>query len=132
MPAMPIQGTGLDEEPEAFFIVVSWAFFLLIRASRLVDSKGQPGPWGRAQFVGTLGPVFIFLCLEGSRGRRELIEFAWETMPLSRCQPIATLNIKRISPCTRLTARIIFLTLYVCSKRIIIIVAILSLFYRRD
>ena len=44
------------KEPEAFFIVVPWMCLLLIRASRLVDSKGPPRPRGRAQFVGILGP----------------------------------------------------------------------------
>ena len=36
------------------FFVVPLTCLLLIRASRHMDSKGLPVPWGRAQFVGIL------------------------------------------------------------------------------
>ena len=69
MLALPTQGTGPDvvmdvsaEEPEAIF-VAPWTCLLMIRASRLVDSKGPPRPRGRAQFVGILGPAGLLLLL---------------------------------------------------------------------
>ena len=70
IPALSTQGTGPDvfvdfsaKEPKAFFIVVPWTCLLLIRASRLVDSKSPPRPWGRAQFVGILGSAVLLLLL---------------------------------------------------------------------
>ena len=45
------------------FLVMPWTCLLLIRESRLVDSKGPPLPWGRAKFVGILGPVLLVLLL---------------------------------------------------------------------
>ena len=65
MLALPTQGMGPDvvkdvstEEPEAFF-VAPWTCLLLIRASKLVESKGPSKPCGRAQFEGIVGPVLF-------------------------------------------------------------------------
>ena len=63
------------EEPETFFIVMSWTCLLLIRASRLVYSTVPPRPRGRAQFEGILGPftLLLLLLLFSSNGTTHII-----------------------------------------------------------
>ena len=53
----------IPQEPVVVFVVIPWTVLLLIRRSRHIDSEGPPLPWGRAQFVGMLGPDELLLLL---------------------------------------------------------------------
>jgi hypothetical protein len=53
----------VPQEPVVVFVVIPWTVLLLIRRSRHIDSEGPPLPWGRAQFVGMLGPGLLLLLL---------------------------------------------------------------------
>ena len=69
IPALPTHGTGPDvfgclcRGTGSLFYCCALDMPFNDKASRLVDSKGPPRPWGRVQFVGILGPAFRLLIL---------------------------------------------------------------------